>query len=77
MGRDGFRSLILPSVTLGLAITSVYVRLLRSSLIDSLSHDFIRAARSRGISEMRIFFAHAFRYSLPRSLPFSGSALAA
>ncbi|GAB6256753.1 MULTISPECIES: nickel ABC transporter permease [Peribacillus] len=75
MGRDGFRSLILPSVTLGLAITSVYVRLLRSSLIDSLSHDFIRAARSRGISETRIFFAHAFRYSLPPVITVFGVSL--
>ncbi|MCK1992021.1 ABC transporter permease [Peribacillus muralis] len=75
MGRDGFRSLILPSVTLGLAITSVYVRLLRSSLIDSLSHDFITAARSRGISEMRIFFVHAFRYSLPPVITVFGVSL--
>ncbi|MFD9625241.1 nickel ABC transporter permease [Peribacillus muralis] len=75
MGRDGFRSLILPSVTLGLAITSVYVRLLRSSLIDSLSHAFITAARSRGISEMRIFFVHAFRYSLPPVITVFGVSL--
>lgn len=65
MGRDGLISAVLPSITLGLAITSVYVRLLRSSLLDSLSNEFIRAARSRGLSQMRIFFAHAFRYSLP------------
>lgn len=75
MGRDGFRSLILPSVTLGLAITSVYVRLLRSSLIDSLSQDFIRAARSRGILEIRIFFVHAFRYSLPPVITVFGVSL--
>ncbi|WP_340371919.1 nickel ABC transporter permease [Peribacillus sp. FSL E2-0218] len=75
MGRDGLPSLILPSVTLGLAITSVYVRLLRSSLIDSLSQEFIRAARSRGISEMRIFFAHAFRYSLPPVITVFGVSL--
>lgn len=64
MGRDGIISAVLPSITLGLAMTSVYVRLLRSSLLDSLSNEFIKAARSRGLSEMRIFFAHAFRYSL-------------
>lgn len=75
MGRDGFISMVLPSVTLGLAITSVYVRLLRSSLIDSLSHEFIRAARSRGISEKRIFFAHAFRYSLPPVITVFGVSL--
>lgn len=65
MGRDGLISLILPSLTLGLAISSVYVRLLRSSLLDSLSQEFIRAARARGLSETRIFFAHALRHSLP------------
>ncbi|WP_309118438.1 nickel ABC transporter permease [Paenibacillus sp.] len=65
MGRDGFVSLILPSVTLGLAISSVYVRLLRSSLLDALSQEFIRTARARGLSERRVFFAHAFRQSLP------------
>ena len=72
MGRDGFMSMVLPSLTLGLAITSVYVRLLRSSLIDSMSNEFIRAARSRGISEQRIFFFHAFRCSLPPVLTVFG-----
>lgn len=65
MGRDGFVSLILPSITLGMAISSVYVRLIRSSLIDALSQEFIRTARARGLSEQRIFFAHALRQSLP------------
>lgn len=64
MGRDGFLSLVLPSITLGLAISSVYVRLLRSSLLDSLSQEFIRAARARGLSEGRIFLFHAFRHSI-------------
>jgi peptide/nickel transport system permease protein len=75
MGRDGLISLILPSLTLGLAISSVYVRLLRSSLLDSLSQEFIRAARSRGLSETRIFFAHAFRHSLPPVITVFGVSL--
>lgn len=75
MGRDGFGSMILPSVTLGLAITSVYVRLLRSSLIDALSNDYIKAARSRGISEIRIFFFHALRAALPPVLTVFGVSL--
>ncbi len=65
MGRDSFISLILPSITLGVAMAGVYVRLIRSSLLDSLGQEFIRAARSRGIPESRIFIAHAFRHSLP------------
>lgn len=75
MGRDGFVSMILPSVTLGLAITSVYVRLLRSSLIDSLSNDYIKAARSRGLSEIRIFFTHALRAALPPVITVFGVSL--
>ncbi|WP_199613838.1 nickel ABC transporter permease [Paenibacillus alkalitolerans] len=75
MGRDGFVSLILPSITLGLAISSVYVRLLRSSLLDALSQEFIRAARARGLSEQRIFFAHAFRHSLPPVITVFGVSL--
>ncbi|KGR74272.1 nickel ABC transporter permease [Ureibacillus sinduriensis] len=75
MGRDGFTSLILPSLTLGLAISSVYVRLIRSSLLDSLSQEFIRAARARGISEKRIFVLHAFRHSLPPVITVFGVSL--
>jgi len=75
MGRDGLISLVLPSLTLGLAISSVYVRLLRSSLLDSLSQEFIRAARSRGLSEQRIFFAHALRHSLPPVITVFGVSL--
>lgn len=75
MGRDSFGSMVLPSTTLGLAITSVYVRLLRSSLIDALSHDYIKAARSRGISEIRIFFYHALRAALPPVITVFGVSL--
>ncbi|QGQ48238.1 nickel ABC transporter permease [Metabacillus sediminilitoris] len=75
MGRDGFISLVLPSLTLGLAISSVYVRLLRSSLLDSLSQEFIRAARARGLSEWRIFLVHAFRHSLPPVITVFGVSL--
>ncbi|SDW64071.1 nickel ABC transporter permease [Paenibacillus sp. PDC88] len=75
MGRDGWITLILPSLTLGLAISSVYVRLLRSSLLESLSQEFIRAARGRGMSEKRIFIVHAFRHSLPPVITFFGVSL--
>lgn len=75
MGRDGLSSLILPSLTLGLAISSVYVRLLRSSLLDSLGQEFIRSARARGLSNKRIFLVHAFRHSLPPVITVFGVSL--
>ncbi|WP_307891913.1 nickel ABC transporter permease [Bacillus swezeyi] len=64
MGAGTFKHLILPSLTLGIAMSGVYVRLVRSSLIESLGQDFVRSARARGISETRIFLFHAFRHCL-------------
>ncbi len=75
MGRDGWMTLVLPSLTLGLAISGVYVRLLRSSLLDSLSQEFVRAARARGYSEWRIFRVHVFRHSLPPVITVFGVSL--
>jgi len=64
MGKGTFLHLILPALTLGLALSAVYVRLLRSSLLESFGQDFIRSAKARGLSRKRIFFFHAFRHSL-------------
>jgi peptide/nickel transport system permease protein len=64
MGSDSIMHLILPSVTLGVAMAAVYVRLLRSSLLESLGQDFVLSARARGLSERRIFLFHALRHSL-------------
>lgn len=64
MGKGTFLHLVLPSLTLGLALSAVYVRLLRSSLLETLGQDFIRSAKARGLSRKRIFFFHAFRHSL-------------
>lgn len=64
MGRNGFLSAVLPSVTLGLAMSGVYVRLIRSSLIETLNSEYVRAGRARGLSEFRLFFCYAFRRSL-------------
>lgn len=75
MGRDGLHSAVLPSITLGLAMSSVYVRLLRSSLIDALNQENIRAARARGIPEPRIFFSHMLRASLPPVITVFGVSL--
>ncbi|WP_342565997.1 nickel ABC transporter permease [Paenibacillus sp. FSL R7-0345] len=75
MGRGGFLSMILPSLTLGLAISSLYLRLLRASLLDSLGEEFIVSARARGIPEWRIFWSYAFRHSLPPVITVFGVSL--
>lgn len=75
MGRGGLSSLLLPSLTLGLALGSVYIRLLRSSLLDSYSQEFIAAARARGLSEYTIFRSYALRHSLPPVVAMLGVSL--
>ncbi|WP_068504455.1 nickel ABC transporter permease [Paenibacillus kribbensis] len=64
MGEGTIFHLVLPSLTLGLAMAAVYVRIIRASLIESSGQDFIKAAQARGISPARIFFRHMFRHSL-------------
>ncbi|GAP13004.1 ABC-type dipeptide/oligopeptide/nickel transport system, permease component [Longilinea arvoryzae] len=53
--------LILPSFTLGLALTGVFIRLTRVNMIEILQSDFITAGRARGISERRLVYKHALR----------------
>jgi peptide/nickel transport system permease protein len=53
--------LVLPSLTLGLALSGVFVRLTRVNMIEMLQSDFITAGRARGISENRLVYRHALR----------------
>ncbi|RXT03815.1 nickel ABC transporter permease [Ammoniphilus sp. CFH 90114] len=64
MGKGSIYHMILPSLTLGFAMAAVYARLLRAGLLDSLSQEYIRAARARGIAEWRVMLKHAFRAAL-------------
>jgi len=59
------KSLILPVVTLTAAGLAIYIRHLRSAMIDSLRADHIRTARAKGCSEARIVWHHAFQAALP------------
>jgi ABC-type dipeptide/oligopeptide/nickel transport system permease component len=62
------RTLTLPALTLGLALSAVVVRTLRSSLLDVLQSDYIDAARSRGLRELRIVGRHALRNAVMNTL---------
>lgn len=53
--------LILPVMTLGLALTGVFVRLTRVNMLETLNEDFITAGRARGIPERRLVYRHALR----------------
>ena len=63
-----FRTLTLPALALGLALTGVVVRTLRSSLLEVLQSEYIEAARSRGLREVRVVGKHALRNSSMNTL---------
>jgi peptide/nickel transport system permease protein len=56
--------LFLPALTLGLLICGVFIRLVRVNVIQTLKHDYIEAARARGIKETRVVLRHGFRNAL-------------
>lgn len=56
--------LILPSIVLGTVPLAIITRTTRSSMIDALAQDYVRSAKSRGLSLTRVLFKHAFRNAL-------------
>ncbi|HTZ99220.1 MAG TPA: nickel ABC transporter permease [Candidatus Aquilonibacter sp.] len=63
-GRGGAEHLVLPAITLGAALAAILTRMVRSSVIEELSSDYVRAARAKGLSESQVLFRHAFRNAL-------------
>jgi len=58
------RTLVLPVLTLTIISLAGAIRYVRNSLIDALSQDYIRTARSKGLSEKVVIYSHAFRNAL-------------
>jgi peptide/nickel transport system permease protein len=58
-GYGTFAHLVLPSITLGILGSGWYSRMMRSSMIDVLRQDFIRTARAKGLSRIRVLMRHA------------------
>nr|WP_243696677.1 ABC transporter permease [Labedella gwakjiensis] len=55
---------VLPGLALGLLTAGVFLRLVRTNMIGTLSTDYVDAARSRGVSELRLVRTHAYRPAL-------------
>ena len=56
-------SLFLPALSLALAISSLTIRSLRTALIETLSSDYVRTARAKGLSNQSVFLWHVLRNS--------------
>ena len=61
---DGWRSLILPAITLSLFQLTMILRLVRSEMLEVMQTDYIKFARARGLSERSINFVHALKNTL-------------
>ena len=59
-----FGHMILPWITLATIQAAVYTRLSRGQLLETLGEDYIRTARSKGLSERRVIFRHGVRAAL-------------
>jgi len=58
------KNIILPAVTLGIRPLAIIIELTRSSMLEVLSQDYIRTARSKGLTERRVIFRHGLRNAL-------------
>ncbi len=63
-GREDAGSIVLPAITLGTAMAAILSRMIRSALLEVLTEDFIRTARSKGLSEWTVTLRHGLRNAL-------------
>ena len=63
-GYDGFYSLILPSITLGLGTTGNIARMTRSSMLEVIKQDYMRTAEAKGVAIFRLIFRHGLQNAL-------------
>ncbi len=63
-GRNGFKSVILPALTVGLGMAALIARTTRSSMLEVIRQDYIRTARAKGAPERQVIFRHALGNAL-------------
>src|SRR4051794_2246281 len=64
LGYDRFIHLLLPAFVVAVQGIAIYSRYMRSSMLDVLNSDYLRTARSKGISERRVIVRHAMRNAM-------------
>lgn len=64
MGHGTWRHLILPALTLGLGMGTVYARILRSNMREMMNQNFVKAARARGLSNSHILLFQVFQHAV-------------
>jgi ABC-type dipeptide/oligopeptide/nickel transport system permease component len=75
-GWGDWRQIVLPAFCLGAPFAAEVARISRTSMLDALSHDYIRTARAKGAGEARVLLVHGLRNALLPVASFLGPASA-
>jgi peptide/nickel transport system permease protein len=63
-GAGTFANLVLPAITMGGALAAILTRMVRTSMLEELSQDYIRTARAKGLTEHAVVYRHALRNAM-------------
>jgi len=63
-GNEGWSSIILPALTVGVEQAALLIRTTRSSMLEVIRQDYLRTARAKGVNERRVIYHHALRNAL-------------
>ena len=63
-GSGSFANLVLPAITMGGALAAILTRMVRTSMLEELGHDYIRTARAKGLPERTVVYRHALRNAM-------------
>ncbi len=63
-GAGSIANLVLPAITMGSALAAILTRMVRTSMLEELSQDYIRTARAKGLPERTVVYRHALRNAM-------------
>jgi peptide/nickel transport system permease protein len=76
MGRGSLENLVLPAITLGFGLGTVYARVFREHLLDVLQKPFVKAARARGQSEFSLLTGEVLKHAILPMITMTGTSFA-
>ncbi|MFN8523230.1 MAG: ABC transporter permease [Chloroflexota bacterium] len=74
---ESLRYMVMPAITLGLAQAALLARVTRSTMLETLSEDYVRTARAKGLAERLVVLSHALRNAMIPLLTIIGLIFAA
>jgi ABC-type dipeptide/oligopeptide/nickel transport system permease component len=71
-GSEGFRYVVLPAIVLAMESMAINMRLMRSSMLEELSKDYVRTLKAKGLTTRRVIWVHGLRNALVPVIAFAG-----